>query len=232
MSDIFISYASSDREKAKTIAHALEKNNWSVWWDRKIPPGKTFAQVIKEALDAAKCVVVLWSSESAKSDWVLNETAEGSSRKVLVPALIEDVEIPFEFRRIQAARLIDWSPKSPHAEFEEFVSSIGIIIGHSAKSEKFEKADELQEETEQLIAREIPKIPVKVKSSLLNHNPSIRWIATTLAFIVTVSVGWGAGFFAAAVTGAGDTAGWIGAISTWFAGLVVTYKVWHRFSKS
>ncbi len=36
------------------IAEALEANGWAVWWDRRIPPGKIFAQVIKEALDAAE----------------------------------------------------------------------------------------------------------------------------------------------------------------------------------
>lgn len=230
MSDIFISYASADREKAKTIAQALEKNDWSVWWDRKIPPGKTFAQVIKEALDTAKCVVVLWSIESAESDWVLNEAAEGASRKILVPALIENVEIPFEFRRIQAARLVDWSPKIPSTEFGEFASSIGTIIGQPAKTAIVEKSGELQEEVEQVTAREIHEIPAENKSSSLTHNTSIQWFATTLAFIVSASAGWGAGFLAAALTGAGDTAGWIGAISTWIVGLVITYKVWHRYS--
>ena len=39
MSDIFISYHSSDRARAKTLTEALEKKGWSVWWDRKIPPG-------------------------------------------------------------------------------------------------------------------------------------------------------------------------------------------------
>lgn len=231
MSDIFISYASADRERAKIIAHALEKKDWSVWWDRKIPPGKTFAQVIKEALDGAKCIVVLWSSESTESDWVLNEAAEGASRKILIPALIEDVEIPFEFRRIQAARLVDWSPKTPHTEFEEFVSSLGTIIGQPAKSERFEKSLELQEEAEQLIVQEIHEIPAENKSSLLTHTTSAQWGATTSALIISASVGWGAGFLASALAGNSDTAGWIGAISTWIVGLVVTYKVWHRYSK-
>ena len=53
MSDIFISYTSSDREKAKILAEVLEEQGWSVWWDRKIPPGRSFDEVITEALDAA-----------------------------------------------------------------------------------------------------------------------------------------------------------------------------------
>lgn len=57
--DLFLSYASADRDLAKALASVLQHNGWSVWWDRAIPPGKTFDEVIETALGAAKCVVVL-----------------------------------------------------------------------------------------------------------------------------------------------------------------------------
>ncbi len=129
MSDIFISYASGDRERVKVLAEILEGSAWSVWWDRKIPPGKTFAQIIKEELDAAKCVVVLWSHHSVKSEWVQNEAAQGAGRKILVPALIDPVEIPFEFGRIQAADLTDWNREQSHPGFTMFVNAISEIVG-------------------------------------------------------------------------------------------------------
>ena len=59
MADIFISYASADRERARQLAAVLASQGWSVWWDRTIPPGRTFDQVIEQALQAARCVVVL-----------------------------------------------------------------------------------------------------------------------------------------------------------------------------
>ena len=129
MSDIFISYSSKDRARAKVLAGALERQGWSVWWDRKIPPGRQFSQVIKEAMDEAKCIIVLWSKESVKSDWVQNEASEGARRKILVPMLIDDVEIPFEFRRIQAARLVDWEGRSPHPEFDTLLEALCAILG-------------------------------------------------------------------------------------------------------
>ena len=105
MSDIFISYASSDRTAAKRIAGVLREHGWSAWWDRSIPPGRQFDEVIEEALDAAKCVLVLWSPSSVKSSWVKTEAAEAMRRQILVPVLIESTQIPLEFRRLQAADL-------------------------------------------------------------------------------------------------------------------------------
>ena len=55
MSDIFISYASQDRQKAQLLAGVLEAQGWSVFWDRTIPPGKTFDEFIEAALDESKC---------------------------------------------------------------------------------------------------------------------------------------------------------------------------------
>ncbi|MBV9889814.1 MAG: TIR domain-containing protein [Rhizobacter sp.] len=125
MSDIFISYARQDRERAGLLAHALEQRGWSVWWDREIPPGRTFDDVIEEALGAARCAVVLWSHASAASAWVRNEASDALQRQMLIPALIDpDVKIPLEFRRVQAADLSRWPGPESAQEFEHFCAAI------------------------------------------------------------------------------------------------------------
>jgi hypothetical protein len=63
--------------------------------------------VIEEAINAAKCVVVLWSKKSVKSGWVREEAYIGKDRQILVPAKIEPVDLPLGFGRIQAADLTD-----------------------------------------------------------------------------------------------------------------------------
>ena len=124
MSDIFLSYASEDLPRVGPLIRALERHGWSVWWDRTILPGRTFDQVIEEALDAARCVVVVWSQHSVISDWVKTEAAEGARRRMLVPVLLDEVRIPLEFRRIQAARLLDWHDTGPHPEFDKVVRAV------------------------------------------------------------------------------------------------------------
>jgi hypothetical protein len=128
MSDIFISYARTDKARAELLAHAFSRQGWSVWWDREIPPGKSFDEVIESALNSARCVVVLWSKESVSSRWVKTEAAEGAARGILVPVFIDRVQPPLEFRRIEAADLSDWHGASPHAEFDQLLRTVGGLV--------------------------------------------------------------------------------------------------------
>jgi hypothetical protein len=47
-----------------------------VWWDRKSAAGQAFDEAIERELEAAKCIIVLWSQASIDSEWVKNEAAE------------------------------------------------------------------------------------------------------------------------------------------------------------
>jgi len=127
MANVFLSYAREDSARAAIIAKALSRR-WTVWWDRTIPPGKTFDDVIEEALDRAACVVVLWSRTSVLSHWVRSEAAEGARRGILVPAILEAAKIPLEFRRVQAANLTAWNGDPEDPEFEQFIYSISTLI--------------------------------------------------------------------------------------------------------
>ena len=129
MSQVFISYASEDRATAQALAQLLAQRGWSVWWDRHIPPGRSFDRVIEEAIAAAGCVVVLWSSRSVESDWVKAEADEGRQRDILVPALIEEVRIPLAFRRIHAADLTDWRGQSSSVGVDDLIQAVAGVLG-------------------------------------------------------------------------------------------------------
>lgn len=131
MSDIFISYASADRNKAELLAKAFTQQGWTVWWDRQIPPGKSFDEVIEHALSSARCVIVLWSKDSVSSRWVKTEAAEAAAKGILVPALIDEVQIPLEFKRIEAADLTDWQGNSSHIEFDQLLKTVVGILSDS-----------------------------------------------------------------------------------------------------
>src|SRR5215831_322799 len=132
MRQVFISYSSTDRERAKRLAEAVEAAGYSVWWDRQIAPGEIFDEAIEAALNQSACVVVIWSSASVKSEWVKTEAAEAAKRKVLVPVLLDSVTIPLEFRRIQAADLTHWNGSHDDSEFQKFLAAIQMET-HSAR---------------------------------------------------------------------------------------------------
>jgi membrane-associated phospholipid phosphatase len=133
MSDIFISYSRNDRSKAETLARALAEVGWSVWWDRNIPAGKDFAKVIEAALEDSKVAIVLWSEHSVGSRWVLTEADAAADRGILMPILIErNVEVPFAFRRIQAADLSEWDGNIEAPSFRSLVADITDRIGTHA----------------------------------------------------------------------------------------------------
>ena len=124
MSDVFISYANSDRERARELANALSARGWSVWWDRHIKAGQAFDEVIERELERAKNIVVLWSEASIASEWVKNEAAVAAQRRVLVPVLLDDVRIPLEFRRKQTADLIGWDGNPSHGGLQALFDAL------------------------------------------------------------------------------------------------------------
>jgi len=105
MADIFLSYASEDRERIVPLARVLEAHGWSVFWDRKTPIGISWDEHIATKLNSSRCVVVAWSSASVKSKWVRAEGRHGLDRDACFPLFLEPVKPPFPFDQIQAADL-------------------------------------------------------------------------------------------------------------------------------
>jgi hypothetical protein len=129
VSDIFISYAREDRERVKTIAKALAASGWTVWWDPEIPLGKVYRDVIQEALDAARCIVVVWSKASIRSNWVIEEAEEGHRRNILVPILIDrELTIPLGLRSLQTADLTRRSQIAGSRVFGDVTANITRIL--------------------------------------------------------------------------------------------------------
>lgn len=118
MADVFVSYASEDRERVRPLAEALESRGLSVWWDRALAAGDDYAAVIARELDAAKAVVVVWSTTSVASPWVRDEAGRARDAGRLVPAMIDAVEIPLGFGQVHTEDLTAWNgaPGAPQID--------------------------------------------------------------------------------------------------------------------
>src|SRR5688572_21509824 len=117
MDDIFISYANEDRDRAAQLAAFLEAEGWRVWWDRRIPAGRSWRSVLEEAVDATRCMIVLWSENSVKSPWVAEEAEEARRLgKTLVPVLLQWGERPTRSPGTDAAHLTYGVGFTTHAD--------------------------------------------------------------------------------------------------------------------
>ncbi|SDC68145.1 TIR domain-containing protein [Cupriavidus sp. YR651] len=129
MADVFISYAREDHERARQLASALDAQEYSVWWDRELITGERYDIAIERELDAAKSVVVLWSKDSIGSEWVRNEAAAAAEREVLIPALLDTVKPPLEFRRRHTVDLAGWRGDPGDINFQTVCRAVSVNVG-------------------------------------------------------------------------------------------------------
>ena len=187
MSDIFISYNNKDKDKAKLFATILTQQGWSVFWDKNIPPGKTFDDYIGEQLDAAKCIIVLWSKNSVSSDWVKEEAQRGAARKVFVPIFIEQVAPPLGFGRIEAAELIAWDGNTDEVEFQNLLHAITLLIPESGHTQKPSPPAPIPEAKSPAKPDKGPIPSVAHDSKRANRKTLLLWLAG-FAILVALTV--------------------------------------------
>ena len=105
MTTVFVSYSHKDADQASRVVEALKDADFDVFWDRRVDSGDKWRRTIETHLNAADCVLVLWTSHSVESDWVIEEANLAKDRGTLLPYRIGDVRVPFGFGEVQAQAL-------------------------------------------------------------------------------------------------------------------------------
>ena len=136
MSDVFISYARTDEPVAERVADALRAADYRVWRDDELPAHRSYADVIQERLSSAKAVVVLWSAEAAKSQWVRAEADSARSAGTLIQASIDGTVPPLPFNQIQCADLKSWDGAADAPGWRKLSSSVRALAGAPADAPK------------------------------------------------------------------------------------------------
>lgn len=100
-----------------------------MWRDSELPAHLSYAEVIEERLKSAKAVLVLWSAEGAKSQWVRAEADAARELGTLVQSSVDGTVPPIPFNQIQCANLKGWTGESDHAGWRKLHASIVALAG-------------------------------------------------------------------------------------------------------
>ena len=164
MPDVFFSYAQEDHERVRPLADSAAAAGLDVWWDPKLRIGRDYRAEIEANLDAAKCVVVLWSHKSIRSGWVTQEAERGLER--LVPIRIDDVRIPLGFGQLETATVLDTSKGLPQHCLDVIK---GVVAGEAPPKEP---------------------LPPLTPPALRPTAPWSRWVAAAATIGLLISLGW------------------------------------------
>ena len=164
---VFLSYATDDKEIARRIVDKLHEQGVRVWFDTfELRPGDSIAKAIDDAISASDYLVVLLSPSSVNSVWVQAELAAAFSRDLasrditLLPVLIADCEIPLLLASYQyldlrtdfeqgVARLVEQIGVVPEIDFsaldwksfENLVVDLLIKLGFEDIEREWARAD-------------------------------------------------------------------------------------------
>lgn len=128
MSQVFISYARSTQDQAQVFANTLRAEGFDVWLDEQLPTHRAYADVIEERLRAAKAVVVIWSSDAVKSQWVRAEADYARNAGTLVQLSIDGAIPPLPFTQIHCAQLSGWNGDKDASGWRNILESVRDLI--------------------------------------------------------------------------------------------------------
>jgi adenylate cyclase len=135
MSDVFISYARSTEDQARQIGEGLRALGYGVWRDDELPAHRAYAEVIEERLREAKAVVVVWSAEAVKSQWVRAEADAAREAGTLVQLRVDGANPPMPFNQIQCADMSGWSGGADHPGWRKVADSVAALIDGGAAAQ-------------------------------------------------------------------------------------------------
>jgi TPR repeat protein len=128
MRKLMISYASEDRAAAAAMASSLSAFGWKVWWDIALKPGHAYAREIDSVIRDVDHVIVMWSSQSVQSEWVLAEASLAKDLGKLLPIMIAPCEPVVHLRVLHTPRVL-WN--ADQERFDGLDSLTGILLGEA-----------------------------------------------------------------------------------------------------
>jgi TolB-like protein/tetratricopeptide (TPR) repeat protein len=135
VTDLFVSYKSEDRSRVAPLIAALEADGIGIWWDAHIGGGSAWRETIESELNAARCVLVVWSQRSTGPDgsFVRDEATRALRRGAYLPVRIDPVEPPLGFGETQALPLIGWKGNRSDPRYQAVLTAVQAVMTGKAR---------------------------------------------------------------------------------------------------
>ena len=144
--EVFISYATNDRERVLGLVERLRNAGVTVWIDQAgIDVSSMWSQEIVSAIKGCKVMLLSISPHSTESENVVKELALASERKKpIIPVFLEAAEIP-ETMEYQLAGIqrVEYFKDKENAAFKAMLRSL-IKRGVHVQEETSEASDDLR----------------------------------------------------------------------------------------
>ena len=132
MSDVFVSYSSNDRAFAERLIAELRARGFDVYEDPRGVEARVIDQDVVDAAEAAKSVLVVWSSHSRNSPWVKSEALMGLGASKLVAIRIDEHIPPEPFRTVAAIDFRDFKDGRPGRGLEHLLHDLQAMVDSGA----------------------------------------------------------------------------------------------------
>jgi TIR domain-containing protein len=107
---IFVSYSHADIRVVRALVSSLRKRGARVTWDEDFVGGTDFERAIRDAIDSARSVIVVWSPMSVTSPYVRDEARRALSKSKLITthvAGLDFADVPFGFGNLHCVPVDD-----------------------------------------------------------------------------------------------------------------------------
>ena len=129
--DVFLVSANEDRDTAKLIARRLRALKFKVWFDQKQVDETFDAKDARNAMNSTS-MLVLWSENAVKSDWVRAAASVGHSRPGTLVQMALDKTIPYEpFRTNKRFSIASMTSRKTPEGFYQAVDELGSRDGRT-----------------------------------------------------------------------------------------------------
>ena len=139
--EVFISYASEDRERILDLVERLRGAGVSVWIDQMGIEGATmWSQEIVEAIDSCKVLILAISQRSTESENVVKELALASERrKKILPVCLDASGIPksmeYQLAGIQRVEYVEGREEQGLLAMIRSLGKLGVTVSSEASEE-------------------------------------------------------------------------------------------------